>query len=403
MEKQKSNYKKPNIFVYYFMKFASYLICKVRFKMKLLRNELKGAKGKKVVICNHEAATDFFAPYAFFPGTIHLVMSNSFMRTVSIKPFIEACGVIGKNQFATSVSDMRKMKSVTDNGATLVFYPAGLMSESGASTPIPAATAKTLKWFDADIYVGKVSGTYLANPKWAKVKRMGKTTFDVYKLISAKDFANLSGEEAAALIEKHLGFDAYRINAEKQTVYKNGDNLEGIENVLYKCPACGEEYSMKVAGGKKLYCEKCGYTVMSDKTGILHRPDGIMPIFKLPSDWHAFIENSVYEKIKGEQIFKLETIAEIQKINDKKHRFERVGKAVVTLDIDNFVIDGVIKGSVFRKEIFAGNFPMLPFKPGKFFEIQDGSDIFRVFPKEPEKVMEWIFTLKAIYKIKHEG
>ena len=121
------------------------------------------------------------------------------------------------------------------------------------------------------------------------------------------------------------------------------------------------------------------------------------------SDWHRFIENSVYEKAKSNPDYKIVDVAEIHKINDKKHRYEKVGTASVTLDNTNFIIDGTIYGEKFYKQVFARNFPMLPCVPSKRFEIQDGNDIFRVYPKEPKKVMEFINYVKALFRINFEN
>ena len=44
---------------------------------------------------------------------------------------------------------------------------------------------------------------------------------------------------------------------------------------------------------------------------------------------------------------------------------------------------------------------MLPFQPGDRFEIQQGSQIYRIRPKDGRIVMKWILTLKVLYKLRH--
>lgn len=399
--KKSKPYNKINPIIYYPMRFVCKLFCKFKLGLDVKRRDFDNDGRRKVVLLNHESAYDFMIAYSIIPKKIHLVASNSYVRGLSIHDLMLQCGLIGKNQFSTLVGDMKKMKAVLDDGNVLGIFPAGLMPEAGVATPTPPATAKTLKWFNADVYVCKIRGTYLATPKWSKIKRKGRCTAELYKLATAEEYAKLSPEEASKLIEKHLYFDAYRNNLEDKIEYKNGDNVEGLENVLYRCPSCNLEYSIK-SNNNVLTCSNCGYSVKSDKLGILHKNSDHPLHFSLVSDWHAHIEKYVYEKIKANPDFKLQTIAEIHKINDKKHRFERAGNATVTLDLQNFTIDGVLFGEKFQKCIYAGNFPTLPFVPGKRFEIQDGNDIYRIYPENPKICMEFIFAVKSIFKIIHE-
>lgn len=401
-KKNKKSFRHPNRFLFALAKGISRFLCKFVYNVEIIRNDLEGTTGRCVIIANHESIIDVLPAYVVAPAKTHFVVSKAMMQSMPIAPLMEMCGAIGKNQFQTSALDMRRMKAVLDHDEPLMLYPAGLMTESGASTPIPIATAKVLKWFKADVYVARVNGTYLTNPKWAKVKRKGKITMELYKLASKEDFSALTDEDAAALVTEHLSFDAYRHNEEEHVYYKNGDNVEGLEHVLYKCPACGKEFTIWVKGRNKLCCEECGYTVKSDNYGILSLVGDGEPIYKYPSDWHAFIEESVYEFVKEHPNFFYETHAEIHAINEKKHRYEKIGRGMITFDFNKFVMEGTLNDKPFTEEIPTHAFPILPFRPGAYFEIQHGEKIYRIIPDNPEIVMKWIFTLKATFRLKHE-
>ena len=202
-------YNKINPIIYYPVKLISKIYSKIFMGLRVKGREFNRKDGRrKVVIINHESSLDFMIAYSVIPGKIHLVASNSYVRALPIHDLMLQCGLIGKNQFSTMVGDMKKMKAVLDDGKVLGIFPSGLMPEAGVATPTPPATAKTLKWFDADIYVLKISGTYLATPKWSKIKRKGRSFAKLYKLASREEFSVLSKEDASALIEKHLFFDA---------------------------------------------------------------------------------------------------------------------------------------------------------------------------------------------------
>ena len=243
--KTKIKYKKPNALVYKLYYLACRFICKHKFNLKYLRNETKNVKGPFVVIANHEASIDFMSVTAAVNQTMHFVISNSFYESLSIQPLLKSAGVLPKNQFSTTIEDMRKMKLCLDNGTSLAMFPAGLMSANGKTTPIPKSTGKTLKWFDKDVYVAKSSGSYLTCPKWSDVNRKGQITIDVYKLFTKEQLREMDEKAVQQEIEKHLYYSAYDNQLNNMIPYKNGNNIEGIQNVLYKCPNCNEEFSMK--------------------------------------------------------------------------------------------------------------------------------------------------------------
>ena len=391
-------YNKINPITYGVAKLACKIYCKFGLNLKILRNELKGSKGAKIILCNHESAYDFMPLFTASPEKVHAVMSSSILRSLPVYNGAIRCGVIGKNQFSTLPTDLKKMKAVLDDGKTLCLFPCGLMPEGGVPTPMPKATAKAVKWFGVDVYIAKLRGQYLTKPKWSNVVRKGKCFIDIYKLCSANELSNLTIDEAQRLIENHLDFDAYRNNEIDKIEYKNGDNIVGLENVLYICPHCKKEYTIKPDNHNVLTCSNCGYSVKSDKLGLLHQNGDKPLIYKYVSDWFRFVESIEKDYLLSCDNFNFSTNAEIHKINDKKHKFEKVGNGKITLDKNTFTIDGVLYNNKFYKQIFACNFPTLPCVPGKRFEIQDGADIYRIYPENPKTVMKWLNYVKALYK-----
>ena len=400
MKKQKMVYKRPNGFLYGVVRLVSKLACKLVFPLKVGRNELTGTSGRRILICNHEAAIDFLPVYATLKERCHMVASNSIVMSIPVvAPLAARAGVICKNQFQTTITDMRAMKRVVDGEGLLVIFPAGMMTESGTSTPIPRATAKALKWLDADVYVGKLGGTYLTSPKWSKVGRKGQITLDIYKMASREELAAWSEEQVQEMVNSHLAFDAYRANEVNRIAYKNGDNVEGLEQVLFRCPDCGVDFAIR-AEGNKLYCTECGFTLESDGYGLLRDPAGGEPKFRYPSDWYRTIERQIGALVCADPGYEFSTMADIYKINEKKHRYEKAGRGTVTMTFEQFVIDGQLFGEDFYQEIPTAPFPILPFQPGKRFEIQVGRDIFRICPDNGHIVMQWILVLKAAWRVR---
>ena len=396
--KKKKNYKKPNWFIYYIYKLICKFLAKFKFNLKVLRNETKGLKGPYVIIANHEAVIDFINIAATVKKA-HFVISYSFYHSLPIQPLLKATGVIPKQQFQTSTVDMKAMKAVLDNNMPFVIYPAGLMSEHGTATPIPPSTGKFLKWLGHDVYVAKSTGSYLTSPKWSKIKRKGRINLDIYKLYDKTELKSLSNDELYNRVIQELDFNAYQSQETNPIEYKNGNNIEGLEYVLYKCPKCGKEFTNEVENSDTLICNCCGNQAKANKYGILEKVNEDDVIYNHPCDWAQNIENELYEEIKNNPDYTLEDECEIRMIDYKKHKFVPVGNGNIKLNKEFITLTGTVNSEEITKTFKLNQYPILPFKPNVHFEIQENNDIYRIYLKNSNMATKWVYSIKSAYKI----
>lgn len=394
-------YKRPSLLHYRLAQLVTWVFAKVFFRRKVLRNELRGVDGPYVIIANHQCAYDFVNLMSLNWRPMSFVISNSFYNSLPITGFLEKMGVIPKQQFQTTVADMKNMKAVVDAGQPLVIYPAGLMCEDGVSTPIPSATYKFLKWLNVDIYVAKISGTYFAMPKWGKGIRRGRTYLDVYKLISVEELQTMSIDTIREKATAALQFDAYREQETLRAIYKNGSNMEGLEQVLYRCPHCGLEHTMKIRETSVIFCESCGYEERCDEFGFLHNEKGVGPKIRYVSDWSRSIYDDLFKQVEDGHVTGLSATTKIHMIDYQKHKFVPVGQGKLTLSAKCFHISGRINGEDVAMQISSEGLPTLPFSPGKYLEVQDGKTIYRCVLDDGRLVMKFIHLLKIFYALNH--
>lgn len=390
-------YKKPNLFCYRLAQIVCWFVATFIFGRKILRNELKGKNGPYVVIANHQAALDFVNLIGVTSRPMNYVISNSFYNSLPIRGFLSKLGMIPKQQFQTTVRDLKRMKQVTDHGGRLVIYPAGLMCEDGLSTPIPAATYKFLKWMGVDVYVARSSGTYFVMPKWGKGLRPGRTYLDIYRLFSAEELQGLDFEEVKRRTDEALLFDAYREQEEYLVKYRGNNDLKGLEHVLYQCPHCLKEFTMEVVDGNRLHCTECGYEQHSDEYGFLHN-QGAGREIRYVSDWSKLIYGKLEEKIVSGQLAELRCATKIHMIDYSRKKFVDVGQGTLELKQNQFVIDGEIRGEKTVITVPIAGIPSLPFTPGKHLEVQQGSDIYRCVLEDGKLVMKFINMVKILHE-----
>lgn len=391
-------YTRPNMALYRIAQGVSFVVAKLVFGRRFIRNELKNAEGPLVVIANHEAALDFVNIIGATSRPMSFVISNSFYNSLPVNGILKRLAVIPKQQFQTTVHDMRRIKSVIDNGEILVIYPAGLMCEDGLSTPIPRATYKFLKWLGADVYVARTTGSYFVMPKWTSGMRSGKTFLDIYKLFSKDELKRLKLSEIKESADKALLFDAYAEQEERLVKYKDADNLEGLENVLYECPECGTEFSIQVRDKNSLYCTDCGFKETADEYSFLHNTGHRGREIRHVSEWSRLIYSRLKEKIQADENYSLSAETKIQMIDFNKHKFTEVGFGEIKLSRHAFNLSGIVNGEKVQLSVSPANLPTLPSGPGKYLEIQHGDDIYRCVLSNGRLVMKFINALKIFYE-----
>jgi len=391
--------KKPSVFYYRLTQAVAWVVSTFIFKRRIVRNEIKRKKGAFVVIANHEAMLDFVNLIVMARSPMVFVISNSFYSSLPLTKFMDKMGVIPKQQFQTTVKDLKKIKATIDSGTPVVIYPAGLMCEDGLSTPIPSATYKFLKWLNTDVYAARTSGTYFVTPKWAKGMRPGRTYMDVYKLFSKEEIAAADIETIRKVTDNALLYDAYRDQEKLLAKYKNNENIEGLENVLYLCPHCRKEFTMQVRDGNTIFCSECGYEQAADEYAFLHNKRGIGEELRYVSDWSRLIYQDLKERIAAGEEQTLSAKTKIHMIDFKKHKYVEAGEGMVVLNKEHFKITGILKGEAVDMTIPIANLPTLPFSPGKRFEVQHGQDIYRCVLEEGKLTMKFINMVKIFYEM----
>lgn len=391
--------KSPNRFWYGITRLASWFVATFIYRRKVLRNEIKGKKGPFVVIANHQSQYDFVNLIGMTRRHMSFVVSDSFYKTLPFKGIMDSIGVIPKQQFGTTISDIKRMKRTVEDGGILVVYPAGLMCEDGLSTPIPTATYRFLQWLGADVYVARCSGTYFTMPKWTKGMRAGRTYLDVYRLFTHEELAESTESDIRSRAEEALLFDAYREQETLRIKYKKSDRIEGLEHVLYMCPHCRAEFSIATKDKHTLYCRACGYEQTCDEYGFLHHNGAVGQEIRYVSDWSRMIYDRVRQEIIDGSLTELSAGAEIRTVDCEKCKFVPIGRATVSLDAGGFILRGTLHGEETELAVSITNFASLPFKPGRYLEIQQGENIYRCLPDDGRLVMKFINMVKVYYEL----
>ena len=239
-------------------------------------------EGPYLVLPNHANAYDqFFIGLSFPRRHMYFVVSEHAFRKKFVSFLMRTVfGPISRTKGSADASAVRSILRTLRRGCSVCLFPEGNRSWDGRSQHLHPATGKLLKLAKVPVMTYRISGGYLADPRWAHTVRRGPIRGQVVRVYRPEDFARLSPEEITALVERDLWVD----ESENTLPYTGKRPAEGLEEALFLCPRCGQLGTLR-SKGRDFTCA-CGLRAVYTDTGHL---EGDIPFTSIPAwdDWQA--------------------------------------------------------------------------------------------------------------------
>ncbi len=237
-----------------------------------------------VLLANHSFALDVVHVPMPFRITPQIVAS----RDMFVHPFdrfaltyVARCIMAPKG--GGDVRTVKELVRAVSAGYPVLLFPEGDVSFFGRSVDLPKSTAMLVRKLGLDVITCRVSGGYLSAPRWARAPRSRRAITLNYELaITAEEAATLSLGELHEAIGARLAHDEYAVQRVAMVGHPAPRGAEGLEDVLYVCPACRGVACMETSGNE-LRCGRCGTRGTVDEYGFIH---GFA--YDNPADWDSF-------------------------------------------------------------------------------------------------------------------
>ena len=283
-----------------------------RRQVKLITDgSLKKIKPPFVVVANHAGFVDVGGlVVSLYPNCANFVISVT--QIVQWPSLIKSMGVLPKKQFTVDTSLIRDIKYVLSKKRPVAIYPEAKLSVVGTPNIIKPAIAKLIKMLKVPLVTVRFNGSYLHKPRWAKSKRKVPVKMDVNVAVTAEEVDTITAQEIHERIVRNLDYDDYAYQLENNIEIDVPNLVEGLENVLYKCPECQADYAM-CAHGHTLTCSKCGHTVTQNKLGQL-----VGGKFDKVTDWYQWQTDCVREEVAQDN-YRFVELFRAEKLVGKKY------------------------------------------------------------------------------------
>ncbi len=378
----KKAYDKANFLLYHVVYFFVNLYFSLKLKIRKVNcaNPRKLNKGKPyIVLGRHTTFYDFyFTAKALYPERLAYVCNRFFFQDKKTAFWVKHMGAIPKRLFTVDIDTMRYLRSAIDQKCPVVVYSEGRLSNGGAGMGAVKNTEKLIKKLGVDVYGYYSVGGYFAKPKWRNFFTKNEVELHLEPIITAEQLKTATDEEIAAKLNEFYTYDETVDYAEIKN--KPTANVEGLENILYRCKECGSEYTITSAGNT-LHCTACKKDFTFDSGYKLSDGSKI-------SDWCEWQK----EELNKDAGVTYSETCYIAKLRNGK--MERCGSGVVSMDDNGITYVGTdFDGSggelkvTYKKGL--EEMTSLAFGCNEEFEFYVGTELIYFYPQNPQSVVKW--------------
>ena len=372
-----------------------------------MKDDPRKEKGSYIVVSNHASRLDYiYTGAALLPDTLSYVAGyNEFFRS-HLAFIFRLLQIIPKKNFTPDIYTIKEIARILRSGGRIILFPEGMSSISGGNQPCAIGSGKLLKHFGVPVYRTLISGGYLTSTKYCLDERPGEVRVAVDKLFSPEDLKRMSADEIQRALDLAIQHDDYEWNKREKIAYDgHGRMAQQMHTLLYRCPRCGEEFSMR-GEGDTIRCLCCGNGAIVNADYSFTPLDDTCVLPSTPKQWFDEQRKHVYRALEDpafrlSERVRLGMLPKYQPLKDLATS-EIVGEGTMTLDHGGFTYTGTKNGDAFSFHIEPELLPtygmctdvsrVYTFVCGEFYE----------FYPQTECIGKWLLATEELHRM-HGG
>ena len=367
---------------------------KVKFKYK---SNVEKVEHPSVVLANHGAFLDFgYAGALIKKESPNFVAARLYFYRKLTNKILRAVGCFPKSMFANDIDSAMNCLRVIKNGGVLAMMPEARLSTVGKFEDIQESTFAFLKKVGVHVYAIKVSGDYLAKPKWGKGLRRGALVeAELNLLFTPEQLKEMDVSEIKEKTEAALYYDEFAwLEQHPKLRYRSRHMAEGLENIITLCPECNAHCSFTTKG-KKMTCSECGLEVeITDRYAFKEGAP-----FENFAVWYDWQKAQLREQFVSNEDFKMSANVELRHASrDGKSLLDLAGKGECTLSRDGLTYIGTDFDGEVEKHFAPEDIYRLLFGAGEDFEIYEGKEIYYFTPEDKRSCVDWYVASCILYE-----
>ena len=251
-----------------------------------------------LILMNHSSFTDMKLAFGiFYPKTMGIVTSVDGMSGILGK-LMRILGCTPTHKFITDLTLIRDLEYMLKvNKTNVLMYPEAGYSFDGTTTTLPRKMGVLMKKLGVPVVTVITQGAFHRDPLYNMLQlRKVDVSAHVKCIASAEEVKALSVAELDARLDESFSFDNFAWQRDNKIEIDVPFRADGLQRILYKCPACGTENQME-GKGTGLTCKSCGKHWEMDVYGQMQADDGNTEYPHIP-DWYRWERECVRKELE---------------------------------------------------------------------------------------------------------
>jgi 1-acyl-sn-glycerol-3-phosphate acyltransferase len=400
--------RKPPALIYILLGYIWKLLFVKKLNVKFIyKDDPRKCKKPHIIISNHASRLDYiYAGVPLLPKRYNFVAGyNEFFRSHLAGIFL-LLQIIPKRNFTPDIYTIVEIKRLLKKGSSIVLFPEGMSSISGANQPIAIGTGKLLKHLGVPVYSMVIKGGYMTNTKYNLQERPGQVEVTIDRLFCEDDLNQYNDKQIQATIDKVIYHDDFKWNLDCGHKYKGNNQLAGnIGDLLYFCPRCHSEYTI-TGIGNHIECSKCGPLANIDDTYKLQQLGDSYDMPSTISAWHRRQRQLIHQTIQNVS-FSLTMEVELGMLPEKTYLKDQntsliVGAGTLTLNHQGLRYKGSKHEQLYEFFVPIKDIPTYGMCTDitRFYTFVDG--VFHEFYPRVNRIMRWFLATEELHRF-HGG
>ena len=389
MAREKNNVRPCNPIVINLAFAISQIIIRLRgVKVRSVNKLGRQIDSPAIVLCSHGSFIDFiYAGAMIRKKRPHFIVARLYFYKKWLSALIRSVGCFPKSMFTTDFESAKNCLRVLRGGGVLAMMPEARLSTAGVFEDIQPGTYSFLKSAKVPIYTIKLSGNYLADPKWGNgMRRGGLVEAELDILFTAEELKSLTLEQIQEKVEERLYYDDFAwLKTHPDVHYRAKKLAHGLENILVRCPKCLGHCTL-TTHHHDVFCQSCGkLTTMNDR----YTFTADVPFDNL-TEWYDWQKQLLADEIQQNPDYALTSHVKLRLPSlDGKTLLRDAGDGICTLNREGLTYQGSIDGEVQTLHFPMAEIYRLLFGAGENFEIYVSDRIYYFVPDEKRSCVLW--------------